>query len=58
MIAPTVSPPYLYSWCPCCEQRIRFTLRHLPGGQLEYDSAIAMQGLRLHQRYACEAVDR
>lgn len=58
MFAPTVDTPYLYSFCPCCEQQIRFTLSQNPDGKLRYDSEIAMQGLRLHQRHACEAVAR
>lgn len=58
MITRTIDAPYLYTACPACEQQIRLTLSINPDGTLEYDAAMGELGLRLHLRYACEAVER
>lgn len=58
LIAPTVSPPYIYTPCPMCEQIIRITHRVGPDGLMEYVPEANHDGIRIHLLYGCEAVAR
>lgn len=51
----TIAARFIHAPCPCCEQRIRFTVKVAPDNALVIDSDLIERGLELHLRYACEA---
>lgn len=57
MIA-TIGTPYVYTPCPACDQQIRFTCGRDEAGTPTLDIETTKRGVRLHIRYACEAVQR